>query len=103
VTDLIKDNNKVVAPQATPMVAILMGTKDGARFLPEQLDSLAAQTHQNWVLLTSDDGSTNNTLRVLSAYQAKCPVGKLIIKECPKYVFCDARCVDSGCIRRSSG
>jgi glycosyltransferase involved in cell wall biosynthesis len=61
---------------------------NGARFLSEQLDSLAAQTHQNWVLIASDDGSTDDTLRILNAYQIKWPVGKLTIKEGPKQGFC---------------
>jgi glycosyltransferase involved in cell wall biosynthesis len=70
------------------LVAILMGTKNGERFIAEQLDSLVAQTHQNWVLIASDDGSTDDTLRILKAYQAKWPAGKLIIKEGPKSGFC---------------
>jgi len=88
VTDFIEENSKNAAFGAGPLVAILMGTHNGARFLPEQLDSLAAQTHQNWVLIASDDGSTDDTLRILKAYQAKWPAGKLIIKEGPKQGFC---------------
>lgn len=38
-TDFIEENSRVLAPETTPLVAILMGTKNGARFLPEQLDS----------------------------------------------------------------
>jgi glycosyltransferase involved in cell wall biosynthesis len=88
VTDFIEENNLILAPEIDPSVAILMGTMNGARFLPEQLDSLAAQTHQNWVLIASDDGSTDDTLKILKAYQAKWPAGKLIIKEGPKQGFC---------------
>jgi len=88
VIDFIEENSKTAALGVGPLVAILMGTKDGARFLPEQLDSLAAQTHQNWALIASDDGSTDDTLRILKAYQAKWPAGKLIIKEGPKQGFC---------------
>ena len=70
------------------LVAILMGTKNGERFLAEQLDSLVAQTHQNWVLYVNDDGSSDNTLEILNHYQAQWPVGKLIIKEGPACGFC---------------
>lgn len=87
-TDFIEENSLILAPGAGHLVAILMGTHNGARFLPEQLDSLAAQTHQNWVLIASDDGSTDDTLKILKAYQAKWPAGKLIIKEGPKQGFC---------------
>ena len=70
-TDFIKENGKIGAFGADPLVAILMGTLNGAKFLSEQLDSLAAQTHQNWILLASDDGSTDDTLKILMVYQAK--------------------------------
>jgi len=88
VTDFIEENSKNAAFGAGPLVAILMGAFNGARFLAEQLDSLAAQTHQNWVLVASDDGSTDDTVRILRAYQAKWPAGKMIIKEGPKRGFC---------------
>ncbi|MBU3585183.1 glycosyltransferase family 2 protein [Polynucleobacter sp. AM-26B4] len=65
-----------------------MATKNGERFLADQLDSLADQSHQNWVLIASDDGSTDNTVTILKSYQAKWPAGKLIIKEGPKQGFC---------------
>jgi glycosyltransferase involved in cell wall biosynthesis len=88
VTDFIEVNNNLLARKPAPLVAILMGVKDGSRFLPDQLDSLQAQTHQNWVLIASDDGSTDDTLTILKAYQAKWPAGRLIIKDGPKQGFC---------------
>jgi hypothetical protein len=84
----LKKNSSILDRGAALLVAILMGTKNGERFLPEQLDSLQAQTHQNWVLIASDDGSADDTLRILKAYQAKWPAGKLIIKEGPNKGFC---------------
>jgi glycosyltransferase involved in cell wall biosynthesis len=60
-----------------PKLAILLGTFNGQRFLSEQLDSFAAQTYGNWVLWVSDDGSTDDTLRILEAYRARWPEGKL--------------------------
>jgi glycosyltransferase involved in cell wall biosynthesis len=50
-----------------PKVAILMGTYNGERFLKQQLDSIAAQSHSYWELYVSDDGSTDNTLAILDA------------------------------------
>jgi glycosyltransferase involved in cell wall biosynthesis len=88
VTDFIEENTSISAFGASPSVAILMGTMNGAWFLAEQLDSLAAQTHKNWILIASDDGSTDDTVETLKAYQAKWPAGKLIIKEGPKQGFC---------------
>jgi glycosyltransferase involved in cell wall biosynthesis len=71
-----------------PLVAILMGTKNGERFLAEQLDSLEAQTHQHWVLYVSDDRSTDKTLLILKKYQTKWPPGKMIIRAGPQQGFC---------------
>jgi len=71
-----------------PLVAILLCTNNGARFLAEQLDTLEAQTHQNWVVFASDDGSTDQTLEILQQYQAKWPSGKLTIRSGPQKGFC---------------
>ena len=49
-------------------VAILMCTKDGAAFLEQQLKSIADQTHTNWILFVSDDGSTDKTLEILKHF-----------------------------------
>ena len=42
-----------------------MCTFNGARFLPTQLASIERQTHGNWRLIVSDDGSTDATLEIL--------------------------------------
>jgi glycosyltransferase involved in cell wall biosynthesis len=52
-----------------PHVAILMCTFQGERFLAAQLASISAQTHQNWTLWVSDDGSFDQTLEILRATQ----------------------------------
>lgn len=52
-------------------VAILLSTYNGAAFLQAQLGSLLAQTHENWVLHWRDDGSTDDTVRIMRAFAAK--------------------------------
>ena len=69
-------------------VAILMGTYNGARYLRDQLDSIAKQTHTNWKLIVSDDGSTDDTLDVLKTYQSSWAAGKLEIRNGPRGGFC---------------
>ncbi|WP_223812304.1 glycosyltransferase, partial [Pseudomonas savastanoi] len=54
-----------------PRVAILMCTYNGAAYLREQLESFSAQTFRNWVVYVSDDASTDDTLGILSDYQAR--------------------------------
>lgn len=51
-----------------PTVHILLATFNGARFLKEQLDSIAAQSHVNWTLTVSDDGSTDDTLPIVCRF-----------------------------------
>lgn len=87
-TDFIEKNSSLSPVSDTPLVAILLCTYNGANFLIEQLDSLETQTHQNWVVIASDDGSTDQTLEILQQYQAKWPIGKLTIRNGPKKGFC---------------
>ncbi len=49
-------------------VAILLAVKDGARFLPEQLESYVQQTHTNWSLHVSDDGSKDRTIEIIQDF-----------------------------------
>jgi len=72
----------------SPLVAVLLCTFNGAQFLAEQLDSLENQSHRNWIVMASDDGSSDSTLEVLRRYQVKWPAGKLTIRGGPKKGFC---------------
>jgi glycosyltransferase involved in cell wall biosynthesis len=53
----------------SPLVAILLCTHNGARFLEEQLNSLRAQEHKNFNLWVSDDASEDDTNRILEQNQ----------------------------------
>jgi glycosyltransferase involved in cell wall biosynthesis len=86
--DIIDKNINLVSSSDAPLVAILLCTYNGARFLAEQLDSLETQTHQNWVVIASDDGSIDQTLDILREYQAKWPAEKLRIRSGPQKGFC---------------
>lgn len=70
-----------------PHVTILMGLFNGERFLSEQLDSILAQTHENWSLLASDDGSTDNTRAIFSAFAKVHPTRDIRLIEGPKRGF----------------
>ncbi len=50
------------------MVAILLSTYNSERFLKQQLDSLLRQTYTDWKLYIRDDGSSDNTLNIISHY-----------------------------------
>ena len=49
-------------------VVILLATRNGAKHLSQQLASLAGQTHQNWSIIASDDGSDDETTDILKAF-----------------------------------
>jgi glycosyl transferase family 2 len=54
-------------------VAILLGTRDGAAFLGEQFRSFAEQSHRNWFLVVSDDGSRDATREIIAQFAATRP------------------------------
>jgi glycosyltransferase involved in cell wall biosynthesis len=68
-------------------VAILMGTWNGARFLGEQLATIAAQSHRDWRLVVSDDGSTDDTRAVLAAFAAGAGAGRVEVRDGPRAGF----------------
>ena len=50
-------------------IVILLGTYNGEPYIEEQIKSIQDQTRQNWTLFIRDDGSTDNTVRILNSYQ----------------------------------
>ena len=69
---------------AQPLVDILLATYNGAAFLAPQLDSLLAQTHANFRLIVSDDGSSDDTLAILRRYEAAFGGRMLLLPSQPK-------------------
>ncbi|WP_322151482.1 glycosyltransferase family 2 protein [Paratractidigestivibacter sp.] len=51
-----------------PLIDILMATYNGERFVGDQIESIQAQTYQNWRLLVSDDCSADGTVDVVRRY-----------------------------------
>ncbi|WP_169313459.1 glycosyltransferase family 2 protein [Aequorivita sublithincola] len=54
-----------------PLVSIIIPTYNRAHLIGETLDSVLAQTYQNWECIVVDDWSTDNTDDVLAGYMAK--------------------------------
>lgn len=46
-------------------VDILLATYNGERYIREQIESIINQTYSNWRLVVSDDGSQDNTLKIV--------------------------------------
>lgn len=91
----------------TEKIAILMATYNGEKYLREQIDSLFAQTCQDWHLYVHDDGSKDGTIAILREYAEKNPqkitlmdypsqggacknfMSMLERVDAPYYMFCD--------------
>jgi len=54
-------------------ISVAMATYNGAIYLQEQLDSFLQQTRQPDELVVCDDGSTDDTLQILEAFQQQAP------------------------------
>jgi glycosyltransferase involved in cell wall biosynthesis len=55
---------------ARPTVSVVVASYNYARYLPQALDSVLAQTRDDWEVLVVDDGSTDNTREVVRPYLA---------------------------------
>lgn len=68
-------------------IAVLMGTKDGAAFIDEQLQSLLAQSHPLIDLWISDDGSDDGTVPILEAWKPRWAKGRMTLVDGPRQGF----------------
>ncbi len=51
-----------------PLVSIIVATYNGDKYLLEQLDSIANQTYKNIEIIICDDGSTDNTKKIIQDF-----------------------------------
>lgn len=51
-----------------PLVSIIMPAYNSEKFISESIESVIAQTYQNWELLITDDQSTDNTKKIVEQY-----------------------------------
>lgn len=75
-------------PTIQPLVAILLGSYNGAKYIGQQLDSIAKQTHAHWRLIISDDGSTDDTLQEIERSTQDWAPGQLVVRQGPRQGFC---------------
>ena len=59
-------------------VAVVMSTYNGEKYIKEQLDSILNQTYKNIDIVIRDDGSKDNTVKIIESYQKKFSNIKLI-------------------------
>lgn len=68
---------------ASDLVVVLLATFDGSRYLQQQLDSIAAQSHIHWRLVVADDGSRDDTLAIVQRFFEKHPDRVRIVRDGP--------------------
>lgn len=56
--------------QEQPLVSIIMPSYNSAKTIAESIESVIAQTYQNWELLITDDVSVDNTKDIVRSYCA---------------------------------
>ena len=74
--------------EASSKVAILLCTYQGQRYLHEQLNSFVTQSHKNWELWVSDDGSKDGTHAILAEAVNDWAPGKISVQNGPQEGFC---------------
>ncbi len=67
-----------------PLLSVAMATYNGERFLPEMLESLAAQTRPPDELVVRDDDSQDGTVGILHAYARRVPFRVEVISGGPR-------------------
>lgn len=63
------------------MVAILLATYNGAKYLRQQIESLLSQTYTDWRLFIRDDHSSDDTPEILAEYVRKYPDKFFLLKD----------------------
>ena len=53
------------------LVSIIMPNYNGAKYVRESIDSIIAQSYENWELLFVDDCSTDESLKIVESYNDK--------------------------------
>lgn len=70
-----------------PHIAILMCTYNGQAFLDSQLQSIANQTHSNWSLWISDDGSSDQTVALINSFKEQVGAQRVHLVDGPRLGF----------------
>lgn len=54
-----------------PLISVIMPAYNAQKYIAESIESVTAQTWQNWELIIADDGSTDDTAAIIKKYCIK--------------------------------
>jgi len=66
----MKQSKLKKSAKTTPLVSIVMPAFNSEEFICNAVDSVLAQTYENWELIIVDDHSTDNTRKVLKKFES---------------------------------
>ena len=52
-----------------PLISVVMSVYNGEKYLEESIESILNQTYENFEFIIIDDGSTDNSLKILNEYK----------------------------------
>lgn len=67
------------------MISILLCTYNGAKYLSTQFDSILKQTYKDFVIYVHDDGSTDDTLKIIDSYSKNYPDKIFLLEDTEKH------------------
>ena len=73
-----------LAPQEQPLVSVITPVYNGEEFLAECIESVLAQTYQNWDYMIVNNCSTDGTLAIAESYAAKDP--RIRVLDCREFL-----------------
>lgn len=81
---LLETNNKSME-RNNYKIAILLATYNGAKYIREQLESLFQQSCSDFHLYVRDDGSTDDTMKIIGQFHEMYPDRVTILKDSQKH------------------
>lgn len=73
------------------MVTIGLPVYNAEQWIGEAIESILAQTYEDWELIVTDDGSTDKTLEIITSYESRIMSGKIRVIADGKHLGISAR------------
>ena len=64
-------NSQISSIKYRDLVSVITPAFNSGRFVSETINSVLSQTYQNWELIIVDDGSTDETVKIVKSFQEK--------------------------------